>query len=79
MAEVLPLRVGKRSLLSVTDADIILVNTFVLKHAMYWPLKNEADRVGKQMFSFPARGINSGSNYIVSIYQDYIKDHPEKE
>ena len=64
---------------SVTDADIILVNTFVLKHAMYWPLKNEADRVGKQMFSFPARGINSGSNYIVSIYQDYIKDHPEKE
>ena len=64
---------------SVTDADIILVNTFVLKHAMYWPLKNEADRVGKQMFSFPARGINSGSNYIVSVYNDYIKRHPEKE
>ena len=64
---------------SVTGADIILVNTFVLKHAMYWPLKNEADRVGKQIFSFPARGINSGSNYIVAVYTDYIKHHSEKE
>ena len=62
---------------SVTDADIILVNTFVLKHAMYWPLKNEADRVGKEIFTFPAKGINSGSNYIVATYNHYRETHPD--
>lgn len=59
---------------SIPNADIVFVNIFVLTHGMYLPLKNEADRVKKNLYVFPARGINSSSNYILKTFEEYFEN-----
>ena len=60
---------------AVLGADIIMVNAFVIKHKMFWPVQNAAKRVGKEIHIFPNRGINSSSQFIIDTYNDYCSEH----
>ena len=59
---------------AVLGADIIMVNRFVIKHKMFWPVQNAAKRVGKDIHFFPNRGINSSSQYIIDTYNAYCSE-----
>lgn len=65
---------------TIAYADLIFVNTFMFNHALYRPIKHEADRVGKELHILPGKGINKCSNYILDTYQEYMMEHSsEKE
>jgi TolA-binding protein len=65
---------------TIAYADLIFVNTFMFNHALYRPIKHEADRVGKELHILPGKGINKCSNYILDTYREYMMEHSsEKE
>ena len=64
---------------TIANSDLVLVNTFMFNHALYRPIKNETDRVGKDIHIFPGKGINSCSDYIIDTYQEYMLEHLSEE
>lgn len=55
----------------IVDADIVIVNTFVMAHKKFWPVQNMAKKLNKPLMFFPRAGINSCSNYLIEIYNDF--------
>lgn len=54
---------------AVMNADIVIVNTFWIKHKSFWPIRSAREKVGKALDVFPSRGINACAQHIVDTYR----------
>jgi|GEM_PF-4802876 len=59
----------------VAGADIVMVNTFVLKHKVFDMVQDVTNKAGKPMHYFLNRGINRGSMQIIDTYQTYMREN----
>ena len=55
---------------AVFHADLIFINTFVLKHKTFYPVQNAAKRAGVPLKNFPAAGINTSTDFILKTCQE---------
>lgn len=52
---------------TIYNADIVFVNTFVMKHKRWWPIQNACIKYGKRMEYFPSSGINKCSEHLAKL------------
>ena len=56
----------------IKGADILMVNTFVLTHKYFDMVQDVAGKAGLPLHYFAYKGINRGSEAIISTYNEYV-------
>ena len=59
---------------AISGADIILINTFTMNHSTFGIVQAICKKTGKELFYFPNRGMNTSSQYIEQVYQNYCQE-----
>lgn len=55
---------------SILNADMVLVNTFVMNHKFFWIIQNACKKYNIPLHYFSNRGINRCSQQIIEFYEE---------